>query len=526
MALVVHLSDLHMAKEPSKQTRVFVRLVETVRREYEATKPEHAVLVVTGDVFDSGTQPPGKAIPVFLELQKNLIAALGGRAPTIVLPGNHDRRRFGLIGPHREDLFAALCKASDPSRTFVAGCQTPFLAQIVPPALHGLPAHVITYDSTYLPTGLFGAGGTIRVEDLLAANSRLPNDGKPLFVFTHHHFIPTPLTDVNIINASGTPRLAKWAVGNVLPALVSYGDREELTMTALGAGTALSTLHMLGRAVLMLHGHKHVPTARLLSGMTDDCGDLLIASAGSCGTRERVQSAHPDAARLWPSFNVVNVSPERVAIEALSFSPKKGSRAPVRRELARVDRKGHKWQLGEVTFRVKDPTPRVACDEATYGLTPSVLHRERFDFQCERLVTLEPGAQLRKYVDFIHALPALPGLRKHTNRRFDLRVGNKVRFFVREGLGRTLAEGARAYGPGTAFEWVSLHVRYGARKAVLRLARKHAEGLDPFASITDLTTGREKPAQLETHEEHFVVTAEACAPRSLLRIYWPLQKAS
>ena len=32
---------------------------------------------------------------------------LGGDAPTIVLPGNHDRRRFGLLGPHDEALFLA-----------------------------------------------------------------------------------------------------------------------------------------------------------------------------------------------------------------------------------------------------------------------------------------------------------------------------------------------------------------------------------------------------------------------------------
>src|SRR4029077_19609617 len=127
-----------------------------------------------------------------------------------------------------------------------------------------------------------------RLEDLLMAHARLPRDGRPVLVLTHHHLIPTPLTDVSHIDSSSASRFARWVVRTVLPTLVSYGDREELTMTALGAGTALTTLHTLGRAVLLLHGHKHVPTARLVTGMSDGCGDVLIASAGSAGTRERV----------------------------------------------------------------------------------------------------------------------------------------------------------------------------------------------------------------------------------------------
>jgi hypothetical protein len=131
--------------------------------------------------------------------------------------------------------------------------------------------------------------------------------------------------------------MVRWLVGTALPALVSYGDREELTMTALGAGTALSSLHAFGRAVLLLHGHKHVPTARLLAGMTDGCGDVLIASAGSAGTRERIHaSRHPDAVRLWPSFNLVFLSEQDVQVESLSFPPRKTVRMPLRRLLARA----------------------------------------------------------------------------------------------------------------------------------------------------------------------------------------------
>src|SRR6185295_9160216 len=161
--------------------------------------------------------------------------------------------------------------------------------------------------------GLVGAGGTIRIEDLLQAHAVLPHDGIPVVLLVHHHLIPTPITDVSHVESVGAPRLTRWFVDKALPALVSNADREELTMTALGAGTALSTLHSFGRPILLLHGHKHFPTARLVRGLVTGSGDLLIASAGSAGRREPVHASHhADAARLWPSFNVVKLEGPQV----------------------------------------------------------------------------------------------------------------------------------------------------------------------------------------------------------------------
>jgi hypothetical protein len=152
------------------------------------------------------------------------------------------------------------------------------------------------------------------------------------------------------------------------------------------------------------------------------------------------------------------------------------------------------------------------------------LSNERWDFTCERRVTPKAGAELRRYVDFVHAVPRVLGSRRgrRANRRVELQVGGVTRYVVDNGLARTLAEGARAYGAGTAFEWVGLLCRYGAAKATLRLARIEGEGIDPFASVTDLTTGRERPVRIATTIEDWTVTAEHCSPRSLLRIYWPL----
>jgi 3',5'-cyclic AMP phosphodiesterase CpdA len=533
MTLLVHLSDLHMAKDPRAQRTLFDKLVEALRREREAARPERVAVVITGDVFDSASDPAAPLVANFLDLHGRIVEALGGDAPTIVIPGNHDRRRAGLFGPHSETLFRRLHDAVDPRRVYVGGHRTPFLAQLVPPEMHGIPAHVIAYDSSYLPHGFIGAGGTIRLEDLLQVHARLPDDGRPILLLVHHHLIPTPITDISHVDSMRTPRIARWLVGTALPALVSNADREELTMTALGAGTALSTLHSFARAVLLLHGHKHVPTARLLRGMTAGSGDLLLASTGSAGIRERVHVArHPDTARLWPSFNLVLLKEGRVRIESVSFSPKKSKRAPLRRELARAQRVGNKWDPEPVNFRVRDAAVRVDRDEASFSLSPSSTSNHRWDFACERNVVLKPGAKLRRYVDFVHALApqkegtllkrARPDTR--ANRRVELATDGPTHYEVQDGLCRTLAEGGRSYGAGSAFEWVGLLCRYGAARATLRLACSDSALREPFGSVTDLTIGRERPTTVTVADNHWIVTWESCPPRSLLRIYWPLAR--
>jgi 3',5'-cyclic AMP phosphodiesterase CpdA len=522
MVLLFHLSDVHLSRDVESQSALLANLVAAVRRERDASPADHAALVVTGDVFDSATDPAERMIETFLSLHERLSDALGGHPPTVILPGNHDRRRMGLIGPHREGLFEALANAVDPRHVHVAGRTTPFLAQVIPRPWHGLDAHLVAYDSSYLPRGLLGAGGTMRSEDLLQVHARLPPDNLPLIVLVHHHLIPTPITDISYVDAVGGSRVIRWLVNTVAPTLVSNADREELTMTAMGAGTALSTLHTFGRPVLLLHGHKHFPTARLLLGMTDGCGDLLIVSAGSAGRRERVQATHdPDAARVWPSFNVVKMEGGVFDIASVSFAPRRTTRPPLRRALARVRCEGPKLSQDHVTFRVKDPESRVAVDAARFTLSPS---GARWDIACERRVTLCEGAKLDRYTDFVHALPVIVAGRHagRFNRRVELELGGVTRFGFPGAVCRTLAEGRRCYGVGAAFEWVGLLCRYGAASARLSLSRRGAADLDPFGSMTDLSTGRERPLNVESSEDGWTVHAEPCPPRGLLRLYWPL----
>jgi hypothetical protein len=253
--------------------------------------------------------------------------------------------------------------------------------------------------------------------------------------------------------------------------------------------------------------------------MTDGGGDVLVASAGSAGRRQELPGTRdPEAAHLWPSFNVVDWGGGgAVRVQSLSFGPKKVARAPVRRTLAHATCIGPKWDAQPVSFRVDDVFSRVAVDEARFALTPA---GDSWDFVCHRRVEPKPGASLKRYIDFVHTVPR--GGAHRRAKRVELAVGDVTRYDVPSGLCRTLEEGRRRYGSGAAFEWVGLLCRYGARRANLHLSCENASSLEPFASITDLTIGRERPVALVRGADGWNVTCEACQPRSLLRIYWPL----
>jgi hypothetical protein len=120
--------------------------------------------------------------------------------------------------------------------------------------------------------------------------------------------------------------------------------------------------------------------------------------------------------------------------------------------------------------------------------------------------------------------PIIPGtrLKQRAYRRVLLSIDNEITHHESDALCRTLREAERRYGRGTAFEWAGLVCRHGADTAVLRLAVAAREAFQPFATLTDLQTGRERPWRLDRGDEGWSMTVERCAPRSLLRIYWPL----
>src|SRR6476646_2879979 len=108
MTTIVHLSDLHLLGDELEQAKIVPALMSalaTVRSEL-GRLPD--LVVCTGDVFDSAAIPTDVAASRLAQFGADIERALGAAVPAVVVPGNHDRRRLGIIGPHRAQLFDAL----------------------------------------------------------------------------------------------------------------------------------------------------------------------------------------------------------------------------------------------------------------------------------------------------------------------------------------------------------------------------------------------------------------------------------
>ena len=108
-------------------------------------------------------------------------------------------------------------------------------------------------------------------------------------------------------------------------------------------------------------------------------------------------------------------------------------------------------------------------------------------------------------------------------RRVKLLLDGRTSYTVSDALCRTLEEASRSCGSEAAFEQIGLLCRYGAQQALLSLSNSNLAGVRPFASFTDLTTGRERPLRIVPATAGWTAAAQNCAPRALLRIYWPLE---
>lgn len=555
MSTVLHLSDLHLLSGEPESEAILASLMSALARE-RAQRGRIDLVVVTGDLFDTAEIDPRTAVREWNIVHRAMQRALApldapGRAtPTLLVPGNHDRRRMGLFGPHSGALFSAIAASAGPE-LFVHGTRTPFLAAPVPQAFHGQPLDLLAYDSTFLPSGYLSAGGVVRSEDILhsAALFGDPSEApkRPLLFVLHHHLVPTPLTDVGPIEARRLGPFSKLALHRILPRLVSHADREELTMTALGAGTALSTLHELGRAVLVLHGHKHVATARKLEGTRTRQGDVLIVSGGSAGCAQTwTPGSIPEAARLWPSFNVLELdesSPlSTLSVDQVSFGWKGRSAGTlVHRPLLEAEREGPRWHL--LPFDQEDRTrsknePRLVRNETSITLRGAGAHgRGRLDGTFHRLVERNGSKRPRRYVETVEGLPGATLVRHEerqpTPTQIELPLQIPDQYEVLGGLARTLEATPRTGEPRGPFDSVSLLNRYASDEVRLELFspavsssaphRNQLDGRTIFASATDLGTGEERPLPLAHRgEDRALVVMTKCPARTLVRLHWPL----
>jgi 3',5'-cyclic AMP phosphodiesterase CpdA len=531
VSVILHLSDLHIDPAATERAAILDALVTAVGVDRADRGRAIDLMVITGDVFDTANLDEGLATRAFLRLLEAIQGALGEAPPTVIVPGNHDRRIRGIVGPERNGLLQALATRT-PGHVYVHGTEPPFLAELVPHELHGQPLHLIAYDSAHLPSGLIGAGGTLRSEDLLRVAARIGErePSWPVLLLMHHHLVSTPVTDEDPIDADSQPRLLQWGLQRVLPRLVAHADREEWMVTALGAGSALSTLHTLRRPVLVLHGHKHNPTARVLKSTRADDGDVILCSAGSAGCAQSIrQSSARKTARIWPGFNVVELSPEALQVEAVSFGYAGKARGALDvRALVQAGRKGASWQVVPATgerLRVGDTAeePRVALDAMHVMLAATA---DVYDLHVKREVRPDLGrGRPPHYVDTVQQEGTLmiEGHEEAMPHALALSLAEPRSYRVRAALPRTLSAARERRGHNALpYASVELLCRYRATRARL-VVTGVPNPEEAFGSACDVGTGLVRPVPIAQEDEHLVLELERCDARTELRISWPLK---
>lgn len=541
VALILQLSDLHLLSGAEHEAPIQEALVAAVRAETHRRQQPVSMMAITGDVFDSSTVEPERAIEAFRALHGRMTDTLGGHVPTVIVPGNHDRRRMGWMAPFHEGLFRRLGDTAQ-AHLFVHGGDVPFLARVVPPRFHGLPLWVVAYDSTYVPTGMFSAGGVLRQEDLLHAAAEI-GDAQPdwpVLFLLHHHLVPTPLTDVGKVDVTHVPPMMRWTVEHMLPSLVANIDREELTMTAMGSGTALSTLHSMGRAVIVLHGHKHYANARLLKATTAEQGDVMLVSAGSSGLAQAwFPTTGRDAARLWPSFNLLDIDENAAAVDVVSFGYKGEARGDLAvRPMVRARRDGARWLVGPVAAAGEaGGTRRLERNELVVRLTADP-RSPRWNLTCFRHYEGSPTFAPKRFTDTVDALEdgevyvldasgSPIGEASHPPVQLELVRNQPVHYRIDRGLCRTVDEAYRLFGKRwTPYAWLGIMNRYASRIVRLEVHEpQHGTLRQAFGSETDLGTGLQRVRRGHHEHDRFIVEYPDCPPRTLLRVFWPLARS-
>ena len=111
----------------------------------------------------------------------------------------------------------------------------------------------------------------------------------------------------------------------------------------------------------------------------------------------------------------------------------------------------------------------------------------------------------------------------------ELQRGVLTRYRIDGGLPRTLPELHRLFGRrAPPYAWMGIMNRYESRRVQLAV---HASGSGAlrgaFASETDLGTGLERPLRrcAGTTDDTMVIEYQGCPPRTLVRVYWPLEHA-
>jgi hypothetical protein len=258
---------------------------------------------------------------------------------------------------------------------------------------------------------------------------------------------------------------------------------------------------------------------------------VLVVSAGSAGTAQRWSHGETqNAARLWPSFNVIDWTGPDLRIDTVSF-PWKGGGSVVIHPLLRATRDGAAWNIDRLPLVPdSDAPPDLERNHSRILLAAAGSNGNGcWDYTCERSVSAERG--VLRYVETVEGAPngrcviEPYGAELPLPADVHLEVDGLTRYRVHGAVFRTFAAARAAQGHrASAFAQVGLMNRYSSRQARLELSGLGERASAAFASATDLGTGLERPLVLQRGGEGGVAAQlDDCPARTLLRIYWPLE---
>jgi hypothetical protein len=176
--------------------------------------------------------------------------------------------------------------------------------------------------------------------------------------------------------------------------------------------------------------------------------------------------------------------------------------------------------------------PVLTLNELKAQLIASKAQVGRLDVVAERRLAAHPRAWLDEYWEVLEGAPGAVArdLVIGGVPRRDAKCPERVKV-PKDGVSNWRIEGAvfsnvvdaHAYQTGRAFGSVELLNRSRADLARLEVHLGPVK-TTPFASMTDLTNGRERPWPLRRVGDVVTVEHANCPARTLLRLYWPLER--
>jgi hypothetical protein len=185
-------------------------------------------------------------------------------------------------------------------------------------------------------------------------------------------------------------------------------------------------------------------------------------------------------------------------------------------------------------------SPSIERNELVCRLVPNG-SAARWDCYCERRYSGQPNVAPDHYGDAVDALDDSElrelderdneiGPKVHPPTQLTLERGRTTRYRIVGAYCRSVAEAERIFGVRWApYAWQGLMNRYASADVHLEIRAGAPNGLrGAFASETDLGTGLQQPLPLapESNDDVVVIHYRDCPPRTLLRVYWPLESAT